>query len=118
MPWIGNRDFSRWVEERTDAKVEIAKLEAKLSAEENRRERAELELERLRQDFNELTRLTAGRIPPKLAPEFDKDIFREDKNLPEIFLTPDPDEVGLSVDLAAELMAKTDGDQRAEGRDE
>lgn len=111
MPWIGNAKLMEQV-------AELAKLKAQLAAEENRRERAELELERLRQDFNELTRLTAGRVPPKLAPEFDKDIFREDKTLPEIFLTPDPDEVGLTVDMAAELMAQTDGNERAERRDE
>jgi hypothetical protein len=117
MPWVGNSDFSRWIDDKTAAQVEIASLKAKLEAETNRRERAELDLERLRQDFNELTRITAGRIPPKLAPEFTKDPWAEDKNQPEIFLTPDPEEIGISVDTAAELMAQTDG-ERTEGRNE
>ena len=32
-PWIGNRDFTRWVEEKSDARVTIARLEAQLNAE-------------------------------------------------------------------------------------
>ncbi len=96
MPWIGNRDFTRWVEEKSDNKILIAKLEAQLAAEVDRRERAELELARLNDDYRGLIALTAGRIPPKLAPEFDKDIFAEDTTQPETFLSPDPDGIGIN----------------------
>jgi|SRR5882724_10221487 len=74
-------------------KVEIATLRGQLEAEVNRRERAELELNRLQDDFKGLVALTAGRIPPKMAPEFNKDPWKEDERLPEIFLTPDDTEL-------------------------
>lgn len=96
MPWIGNSDFSRWVEEKADSRVRIAELESKLAAETDRRERAELELARLNDDFRGLIALTAGRIPPKLAPEFDKDPFAEIEDQAVTFLSPDPDEVGIA----------------------
>ncbi len=96
----------------------LMNAEARIRHMDNEADMQRAEIERLRQDFNELSRLTAGRIPPKLAPEFNKDLWAEDKSLPEIFLTPDPDEVGLTVEEAAELMAQTDGDERAERRDE
>lgn len=76
------------------------------------------DLERMREDFNELTRITAGRVPPKLSPEFTKDPFQEDRSLPEIYLTPDPDDIDLTVEQAQELMAQTDGAENPEGRDE
>lgn len=98
MPWIGNQDFTRWIDERSDARVEIAELKAKLAAEESRRERAEVELSRLNDDFRGLVALTAGRIPPKLAPEFDKDLFRDDESRPVTYLSPDPDGVGVDVE--------------------
>jgi hypothetical protein len=74
-------------------KVEIAELKGKLEAEVNRRERAELELNRLQDDFKGLVALTAGRIPPKMAPEFTKDLWAEDQRLPETFLTPADEEI-------------------------
>ena len=96
MPWIGNIDFTRWQDEKTTHRIRIAELEAQLAAEMDRRERAELDLARLNADFKSLVALTAGRIPPKAAPEFDKDLWAEDKNLPTVFLSPDPDELGIS----------------------
>ncbi len=98
MPWIGNRDFTRWVDEKSEAKITIAKLEAQLAAEVDRRERAELDLAKLQDDFKGLVAVTSGRIPPRLSPEFDRDIFAEDTSRPETFLTPDPDEVGINVE--------------------
>lgn len=74
-------------------RVENATLKAQLDAEVNRRERAELELIRLQDDFKGLVSLTAGRIPPKMAPEFTKDLWKEDERLPETFLTPDDAEM-------------------------
>lgn len=74
-------------------RVENATLRAQLDAEVNRRERAELELIRLQDDFKGLVALTAGRIPPKMAPEFTKDLWKEDERLPETFLTPDAAEM-------------------------
>ncbi len=71
-----------------ELKVEVVSLKAQLEAEVNRRERAELELNRLQDDFKGLVALTAGRIPPKMAPEFTKDLWKEDERLPETFLTP------------------------------
>ena len=73
--------------------VKIAKLEAQLEAEVNRRERAELELTRLQDDFKGLVALTAGRVPPKISPEFTRDPWAEDGRLPETFLTPPEEEI-------------------------
>lgn len=72
--------------------VELVKLRALLDAETSRRERVELDYSRLNDDFRGLIALTAGRVPPKLAPQFDKDIFAEDETQPVTFLSPDPDE--------------------------
>ncbi len=74
-------------------KVELSRLTAQLEAEVNRRERAELDLNRLQDDFKGLVALTAGRIPPKMAPEFTKDLWKEDERLPETFLTPGDEEI-------------------------
>lgn len=104
MPWIGNRDFSRWQDEKVTHRIRIAELEAQLAAETSRRERVELELARLNDDFRGLIALTAGRVPPKLAPEFDKDIFAEDETKPVTFLSPDPDEVGISGEEVLRTM--------------
>src|SRR5690348_17480314 len=71
---------------------ELSALKGQLQSEIARRERAELDLDRQRDDFNALVRLTAGRVPPKQIPEFNKDIWKDDDSLPEVFLSPDEDE--------------------------
>ena len=96
MTWVGNRDFTRWQDEKTTHRIRIAELEAQLAAETDRRERAELDLARLSADFKSLVAPTAGRIPPKAAPEFDKDIWAEDERQPVVYLSPDPDDIGIS----------------------
>lgn len=95
MPWVGNRDFTRWQDEKTTDRIRIVELEAKLDAEVNRRERAELDLARLQDDFKSLVALTAGRVPPRAAPEFDKDPYAEIESQAVTFLSPDPDELGI-----------------------
>jgi len=94
-----------------DLEIKVATLVAQLAAEVDRRDRAELELSRLREDFNELVKLTSGRIPPKLAPDFGgKDPFGEDESIPETFLTPDPDELEMAAgEQAVELIAQANG---------
>ena len=75
--------------------VELMRLRTTLESETNRRERVELDYARLNDDFRGLIALTAGRVPPKAAPEFDKDIFAEDETQTVTFLSPDPDELGV-----------------------
>jgi hypothetical protein len=91
--------------------IEVAELKAKLSAEENRRERAELELSRLQDDFKGLVHITAGRVPPRLAPDFGgEDPYREDTSLPETFLTPDPELLEMADgEAAVEQVAQAHG---------
>lgn len=96
MPWITNEQAAKNQAILLELSIRFAKLEAQLEAEVNRRERAELELSRLNDDFRGLIALTAGRIPPKLAPEFDKDLFEEDTRQAVTFLSPDPDDFGIS----------------------
>lgn len=77
--------------------VKIASLEAQLIVEQSRRERAELELDRTRQDFNELVRITAGRVPDRTRSlGLDKDPFAEVIG-EDTYLTPDPDETVISL---------------------
>lgn len=96
----------KYLTEVGDLKVKIAQLEAQLAAEVNRRERAELDFQRLQDDFKGLVALTAGRVPPKMAPEFSKDPWKEDERLPETFLTPDDEEI---YGAAAEEALKDNG---------
>lgn len=86
MSWITSSELIK-------LHTEIASLKAQIEAEVNRRERAELELTRLQDDFKGLVALTAGRVPPKMAPEFTKDPWAEDARLPETFLTPPEEEI-------------------------
>ena len=80
-----------------DLEIKLAELRTQLSSEVDRRERVELELSRLRDDFTELVRITSGRIPPKLAPDFGgRDPFEDDPKIPEVYLTPDPEEIGFA----------------------
>ena len=92
MPWIGREDLDDLKADLKAAELTVVKLEAQLAAETSRRERVELEHARLNDDFRGLIALTAGRVPPKVAPEFDKDPFAEDTRQPVTFLSPDPDE--------------------------
>ena len=117
MPWIGNRDFTRWQSEEPALNETIKRLAAeneKLRRENValmhdidmlkvkwdydllRAEKLELDHARLQDDFKSLVALTAGRIPPKAAPEFDKDIWAEDERQPVVYLSPDPDDIGIS----------------------
>lgn len=77
-------------------------LETRLELEKSERERLQLEFDRLQEDFKSLVALTAGKVPPKLKPEFDRDPFQEDTRLPEVFLSPGEDE--WSGDAASEMM--------------
>ena len=106
MPWVGNADFTRWQDEKTTHRIRIAELEAQLAAETDRRERAELDLARLSADFKSLVALTAGRIPPKAAPEFDKDPFAEIESQAVTFLSPDPDELGVNGEEVLRTLAE------------
>ncbi len=101
MAWIGKEDLDELRDEHTAFQIQIAKLEAQLAAETNRRERVELEFARLNDDFRSLVALTAGRVPPKIAPQFDRDPFAEDETQSVTYLSPDPDDVGF--DAAAML---------------
>jgi len=103
MPWIGRLEY-------LNLQVEAAQLRVQLSAEVNRRERAELELARLQDDFKGLVALTAGRVPPRMKPEFERDPFAEDPKQLETYLTPSEEETGMSIELAAEYQSKPDGD--------
>lgn len=106
MPWVGSVDFTRWQEEKSDHRVRIAQLEAQLASETDRRERAELELARLRDDFKGLVAITAGRVPPKAAPEFDKDLYAEIESQAVTFLSPDPDELGVNGEEILRTLAE------------
>lgn len=94
--------------ELSETKVSMVRLQAQLEAEIGRRERAELEFSRLQDDFKGLVALTAGRIPPKLTPQFDKDPWAEDNRLPETFLTPPEEEMYGSE--AEAMLPKTESD--------
>ena len=103
----------------TKLRIKIAQLESQLAAEVDRRERAELDLAKLRDDFNGLVHITSGRVPPRMAPEFDRDIFQEDTSRPETYLTPDPDEIGIDVEAILREIDKpeeTESAERPEGR--
>ena len=94
--WLGRDDYKDMVDSLPAYAVELATLKAQLAAETTRRERAELDLARLNDDFRGLVALTAGRIPPKLAPQFEKDLWAEDTTQPVTFLSPDPDAEAVS----------------------
>ncbi len=98
MPWIIREELDRITNSILEYNVKIARLEAQLTAEVDRRERAELDLAKLQDDFKGLVHVTSGRGPPRMAPEFDRDIFAEDTSRPETYLTPHPDEVGINVE--------------------
>lgn len=106
MPWVGRAKYDELI--RSAIRNETRAMNA-----ENLVDLLRADLERLRQDFNELTRITAGRVPPKLSPEFTKDPFQEDRSLPEIFLTPDPDELGVSGEAILNEIerARVEGEQ-------
>lgn len=91
MPWVGREEYDELQLDIANFRVEIATLQAKLDAETSRRERLELEHARLNDDFRGLIALTAGRIPPKVSPEFDRDPYAEDTTQAVTFLSPDPD---------------------------
>lgn len=107
MPWIGRDDLDDIKLDLRNAELKVATLEAQLAAETSRRERVELEYARLNDDFRGLIALTAGRVPPKVAPEFDRDPFAEDESRPVTFLSPDPDDD--VVDAEAILRSLNDG---------
>lgn len=92
MPWIGKEDLEELRIDLRNAELKSATLEVQLAAETSRRERVELEYARLNDDFRGLIALTAGRVPPRVAPEFDRDPFAEDESRAVTFLSPDPDE--------------------------
>lgn len=98
--WVSTKDY-------ISLKAEVASLKAQLEAEVNRRERAELDFQRQNEDFKSLVALTAGRVPPKMKPEFDKDPWEEDPRLPETFLTPPDKEI---FGEEAEDESKENGD--------
>ena len=89
--WLGRVEYDTLRDALQAHEIELATVKAQLSAETTRREKAELDLERLNDDFRGLVALTAGRIPPKLAPDFEKDPWAEDERQPVTFLSPDPD---------------------------
>lgn len=91
---------------------QVMTADARVADLQSRADRAELELDRLRSDFQQLILLTAGRVPPKLSPEFDKDPFAEVDRLVE-YLTPDPEETVMVTDEIHEAVSPNDG---SEGR--
>ncbi len=122
MPWIGREELDtlkRLSDRIMEDRVKIARLETQLAAEVDRRERVELDYAKLQDDFKGLVHVTSGRVPPRMSPEFDKDIFAEDTSRPETFLTPDPDEIGINVEeLLRDLdqPEETESAERPEGR--
>lgn len=102
MPWVGSLKYVEMVSS-------IAALGAELKGEIARREKAELELERLQMDFRALAQ-KAG--PSRVKAEFDKDPFAEDERLPIVFLSPDP-ETELGINLRPEFMSPPDGKDEA-----
>jgi len=119
MPWIGREQHEQNIKILHELEIRFAKLEAQLVAEVDRRERAELDLAKLQDDFKGLVHVTSGRIPPRMAPEFDKDIFAEDTSRPETFLTPDPDEIGIDIEAILRDIdepEETDSGEGPEGR--
>lgn len=111
MPWIGKEDLKDLNESVRAMEVELATVKAQLDSEKSRRERVELEYSRLNDDFRGLIALTAGRVPPKIAPEFDKDLFAEDTRQPVVFLSPDPDEPGIDGEAILQAIEEA----RSEG---
>jgi hypothetical protein len=87
---------------------EVQELKIRLALEEDRRQRAELELDRLRSDFQELVRITSGRVPPRMGtPLLDHDPFAEVKGGDE-YLTPSEDEIVLTLpELEKKLQEPT-----------
>lgn len=113
MPWIGKDALialNRIADEHIELRIKAAKLETALAAEVDRRDRAELDLSRLQDDYKRVISETVGRIPPKLSPEFDKDIFAEDTSRPETFLTPHPDEIGIDAEAILRDINASDED--------
>jgi hypothetical protein len=87
---------------------EVQEFKIRLALEEDRRQRAELELDRLRSDFQELVRITSGRVPPRMGtPLLDKDPFAEIKGGDE-YLTPSEDEIVFTLpELEKKLQEPT-----------
>lgn len=91
-------------------KVRIAELEAQLAAEEGRRERAELELERVRQDFNTVVAMLGNRANAlQSQPLFDRDPFAEDSTQLDTFLTPAPGDFVDPESVLEELSEAEEG---------
>jgi hypothetical protein len=87
---------------------EVQELKIRLALEEDRRQRAELEFDRLRSDHQELVRITVGRVPPRMGtPLLDKDPFAEIQGGDE-YLTPSEDEMVLNLpELEKKLQEPT-----------
>jgi hypothetical protein len=110
MPWLGRLEYDKLMNE-------LAELRVKYSFEQTRSDKLELEKERYRQDFNELVLITAGRVPPRMSSMgLDRDPFAEREDLPETYLTPDPDESGINIEQALKAMSETPADGGSEGR--
>lgn len=92
---------------------QVDAAETRVSDLQSRADRAELELDRLRSDYQQLILLTAGRVPPKLAPEFDRDPWREDPKQLVEYLTPDDDEAAMVLPNIHEAVTQ---DGSSEGR--
>lgn len=98
--------------ELTDERIATASLRAHLEAKTSLVERLELELARLQDDFKGLVAITTGRIPPRLKPEFEKDLFAEQTDQEVVYLSPNT-EMELGITLAEEYTSKPDGESEA-----
>lgn len=89
----------------TSLRIELAALKAQLAAEENRRERAEHDLERMRQDFNTVVTLLGNRAQARQTSPLERDPFAEIESNLDVFLSPAP---GEFIDPEIALEALTD----------
>ena len=96
MPWITKKTQHYY-------SVEIGRLETKLIMEEARRERAELELERMRQDFNTVVSMLGNRAQARQTSPLERDPFAEIETNLDVFLSPAPDEFVDPEDFIAKL---------------
>lgn len=94
----------------TKLRVELAAVKAQLAAEEGRRERAELELERVRQDFNTVVAMLGNRANAQTTRAFDKDPFAEDSSQTDTFLSPIPGEF-VDPDTFIEALRKDEAEE-------